>query len=303
MKRLLSIILAIMMVLPAMSVFVGASKGIGDIDGDGSVAATDYLALRTAITTSKEYSGTLFKLADVNGDGLITSVDLLSLGAAVRGEASLPTHKYNNACDTTCNTCGEVRTITHKYDNACDASCNVCGATRTPAAHVYSTSCDTSCNVCGAIRTITHTYDNDLDTSCNVCGAARTINFGSIVVGVNARYIGDGYEALIKKAFEDYLAANNYTLTIEYRTLGDTTSTTAAQLGEIINTAGDIDVVLAAGNNIDSTGGVAILAKAHHLTEYNADGSRYCALLTEADSAIVFYNFVTGTTYAPAASA
>ncbi len=297
MKRLLSIILAIMMVLPAMSVFVGASKGIGDIDGDGSVAATDYLALRTAITTSAEYSGTLFKLADVNGDGLITSVDLLSLGAAVRGEASLPGHTYDNSCDTTCNHCGEVRTITHTYDNACDASCNVCGATRTPAAHVYSTSCDTSCNVCGATRTITHTYDDDLDTSCNVCGQARTINFGSIVVGVNARYIGDGYEALIKKAFEDYLAANNYTLTIEYRTLGDTTTTGPEELGSLINTAGDIDVVLAAGNNINTTAGVAVKDKILLLTEYNSDGKRYSALLTEEKGAMLYHNFITGSSY------
>ena len=297
MKRLLSIILAIMMVLPAMSVFVGASKGIGDIDGDGSVAATDYLALRTAITTSAEYSGTLFKLADINGDGLITSVDLLSLGAAVRGEASLPGHTYDNSCDTTCNHCGEVRTITHKYANACDASCDVCGATRTPAAHVYSTSCDTSCNVCGATRTITHTYDNDLDTSCNVCGAPRAIDFGSIVVGVNARYIGEGYEALIKKAFEDYLAANNYTLKIEYRTLGNTTTTGPEELGSLINTAGDIDVVLAAGNNINTTAGVAVKDKILLLTEYNSDGKRYSALLTEEKGAMLYHNFITGSSY------
>ena len=39
-------------------------------------------------------------------------------------------HKYDNACDTTCNVCGEEREITHTYDNDCDATCNVCGAER-----------------------------------------------------------------------------------------------------------------------------------------------------------------------------
>lgn len=297
MKKLISFILAMLMVIPSLAVFTGASCGIGDVDGDGKLAGGDYLELKSAVITSKSYSGTLLKLADVNGDGLITSVDLLSLGAAVRGEASLPTHKYDNACDTTCNTCGEVRTITHKYDNACDASCNVCGATRTPASHVYSTTCDTSCNVCGATRTITHTYDGELDTSCNVCGQTRTINFGSIVVGVNEHYIGDGYEAKVKQAFEAYLSANNYALTIEYRTLGDTTSTTAAQLGEIINSAGDIDVVLAAGGNIDSTAGVAVKDKILLLTEYNSDGKRYSALLTEEKGAMLYHNFITGSSY------
>lgn len=299
MKKIISFILAMLMVIPSLAVFSGASCGIGDVDGDGKLAGGDYLALKSEMTSGGEYSGTLFKLADVNGDGLITSVDLLSLGAAVRGEASLPTHKFDNACDTACNYCGEVRAITHSYANACDADCNVCGAKRTPADHVYSTSCDTSCNVCGAIRTITHTYDDELDTSCNVCGAARTIDFGSIVVGVNARYIGDGYEALVKKAFEDYLAANNYTLTIEYRTLGDTTSTTAAQLGEIIRSAGDIDVVLAAGNNINSTDGanVTVKDKVILLAEYNSDGKRYSALLTEEKGAMLYHNFITGSSY------
>jgi endonuclease/exonuclease/phosphatase family metal-dependent hydrolase len=299
MKRFLSVFLAVIMVIPLFAFSSGASCGIGDVDGDGVLAAADYLDLKNTITVNGNYSGTQLKLADVNGDGLITSVDLLSLGAAVRGEASIPTHTYNNSCDTTCNYCGEVRTITHKYDNACDASCNVCGATRTPAAHVYTNACDASCNVCGATRTVKHTYDSELDTSCNVCGQTRAINFGSIVVGVNARYIGDGYEAKVKQAFEAYLSANNYTLTIEYRTLGDTTSTTASQLGNIIKTAGDIDVVLAAGNNINSADGanVTVKDKVILLAEYNSDGKRYSALLTEEKGAMLYHNFITGGSY------
>ncbi len=85
-------------------------------------------------------------------------------------------HVYDNACDTDCNVCGDERTASdHVYDNACDASCNVCGDESTPAAHVYDNACDTSCNVCGDERTpADHVYDNACDASCNVCGDERT---------------------------------------------------------------------------------------------------------------------------------
>ena len=86
------------------------------------------------------------------------------------------THTYDNACDTTCNDCGEERATEHVYDNDCDASCNVCGDERTPSAHVYDNDCDASCNVCGDERTPSaHVYDNACDTSCNVCGDTREI--------------------------------------------------------------------------------------------------------------------------------
>ncbi len=39
-------------------------------------------------------------------------------------------HVYENACDTNCNNCGEVREITHTYTGAFDTDCDVCGATR-----------------------------------------------------------------------------------------------------------------------------------------------------------------------------
>ncbi len=40
-------------------------------------------------------------------------------------------HKYDNACDTTCNICTAVREVgPHKYDNAWDKTCNICSAER-----------------------------------------------------------------------------------------------------------------------------------------------------------------------------
>lgn len=48
-------------------------------------------------------------------------------------------HEYDNACDTTCNVCGETREVgDHVYDNANDATCNACGAVRQIAAQVLS---------------------------------------------------------------------------------------------------------------------------------------------------------------------
>ncbi len=66
-----------------------------------------------------------------------------------------------------------IETKAHKYDNACDKTCNVCGATRTVPSHVYTNACDTDCNVCGAKRTVTHTYSTAYDAVCDVCGHIR----------------------------------------------------------------------------------------------------------------------------------
>jgi len=84
-------------------------------------------------------------------------------------------HTYDNACDTDCNVCGEIREITHSYDNACDTDCNVCGEIR-EITHSYDNACDTDCNVCGDVREITHSYADAtcaLPMTCTVCGATE----------------------------------------------------------------------------------------------------------------------------------
>ena len=93
-------------------------------------------------------------------------------------KSDLAAHTYANACDTTCDVCGYVRTVgAHVYDNACDTACNVCGATRTVEPHVYDNACDTDCNVCGSTRKITHDHADTLTAGatthyylCSVCG-------------------------------------------------------------------------------------------------------------------------------------
>ena len=76
-------------------------------------------------------------------------------------------HEWNEGVVTTEPTCTEkgVKTYTcahnsahtktedlnalgHKYDNACDSVCNTCGEERTPAEH-YSENRDGKCDVCG----------------------------------------------------------------------------------------------------------------------------------------------------------
>ena len=90
---------------------------------------------------------------------------------------TVPEHVYDNDCDTTCNICGYIRTVPeHVYDNACDTTCNICGYTRTVPEHIYDNACDTTCNICGYIRTVPeHVYDNACDTTCNICGYIRTV--------------------------------------------------------------------------------------------------------------------------------
>ena len=85
-------------------------------------------------------------------------------------------HNYDNACDTTCNTCGKTRTVTHAYkiEWSKDVTnhwheCSICGdkkdeAAHTPGAAATETEAQT-CTVCGYIINAakghtTHTPDN-----------------------------------------------------------------------------------------------------------------------------------------------
>ena len=62
----------------------------------------------------------------------------------------------------------------HAYDNACDTTCNICGETREVAPHVYDDCEDTTCNVCGAERVAPgHSFTNYVfnnDAACEKNG-------------------------------------------------------------------------------------------------------------------------------------
>ena len=81
-------------------------------------------------------------------------------------------HVYTDDADTTCDTCGYVRTVTppaheHRYGDwskdgtnhwheCTDAACpNQSESIKDKAAHIYDDDADTTCNVCGYVRTVT----------------------------------------------------------------------------------------------------------------------------------------------------
>ena len=81
-------------------------------------------------------------------------------------------HIYDDDADTTCDTCGYVRTVTpptheHRYGDwskdgtnhwheCTDAACpNQSESIKDKAAHIYDDDADTTCNVCGYVRTVT----------------------------------------------------------------------------------------------------------------------------------------------------
>ncbi len=85
-------------------------------------------------------------------------------------------HTYDNACDSDCNLCGEVREVSgHVYDNVCDTACNLCGGTRV-VPHTYDNPCDPDCNTCGGTRVPPHEYDHPYDPDCNMCLITREVN-------------------------------------------------------------------------------------------------------------------------------
>ena len=104
-------------------------------------------------------------------------------------------HKYDNACDTSCNTCGATREAKHEWDGgkvtasaSCTKdgeklyTCTACKKTKTEVitklAHVYDNACDQACNSCGATRSTTHSYTQQSDTQnhwmkCKVCSHVK----------------------------------------------------------------------------------------------------------------------------------
>ena len=85
-------------------------------------------------------------------------------------------HAYDNACDVTCNECGEERTITHDWNDATcltPKTCKVCGATdgaalgHTPNADDGDCTTEVKCTVCGDVTTPAGQHTpNDDDGSC-----------------------------------------------------------------------------------------------------------------------------------------
>ena len=98
-----------------------------------------------------------------------TDADCPEQSESIKDKAA---HIYDNDADTTCDTCGYVRTVTpptheHRYGDwskdgtnhwheCTDAACpNQSESIKDTEAHIYDDDADTTCNVCGYVRTVT----------------------------------------------------------------------------------------------------------------------------------------------------
>ena len=83
-----------------------------------------------------------------------------ALGHAYDAVVTAPTCTADGYTTHTCANCGDtyadstVTALGHKYDNACDATCNTCGEVREVGDHVYDHDYDPTCNECGDVREI-----------------------------------------------------------------------------------------------------------------------------------------------------
>ena len=123
----------------------------------------------------------------------------------------------------------------------------------------------------------------------------RVANEG-LVIGIWNRYVnsdevGADTGAKIEAAYRAYMADNNLTFDVEFRVY---TESAVADFGAAVNAAGDVDVILGAGANIQSAGGVAYIARAY--MNYEGLTGRYAVLLTDSERALNFYAYITGLT-------
>ncbi len=191
--------------LPEGYVFTSANSLVAVVTDDG------WLWLRgagtTTVTVTSDSGLTDTITVTVNGVAEHVYDNACDTDCNLCGEVREVPHAYSSACDATCDLCGDVRVVAaaHTYDNACDAVCNLCGATRT-VEHTYSGACDPLCNVCGApqANAAAHTYDNACDTECNVCGTVRAIVHAySGDCDVTCNVCGDEREALAEHTHDN----------------------------------------------------------------------------------------------------
>ncbi len=85
----------------------------------------------------------------------------------------------------------------HVYDNACDTTCNACGETREVGDHVYDNDNDTTCNECGAVRQIAAQILGGGQTSVSEDVSGLAFFF---TANVSAAQIQKGYEYVANSA-------------------------------------------------------------------------------------------------------
>lgn len=98
MKRLISVLMALAMILSAVSVFASATPmedgthgyQLGDVDDDTRVLLKDLLLVKKYLSSLAEEKDISLLAGDFDGDGFITFQDLLALKRVLSGLADLP---------------------------------------------------------------------------------------------------------------------------------------------------------------------------------------------------------------------
>lgn len=109
-------------------------------------------------------------------------------------------------------------------------------------------------------------------------------------IAVFSRYIDENTIVELIAAFKaQYSVDENAVLDIPYDMLGDS-ATDAAGFGNLVK-AGNYNITFGSGNNVDSTGGVTIIAKKSvYVASYSGD--RTVAYLTDDEATVAFYEFL-----------
>lgn len=105
-------------------------------------------------------------------------------------------------------------------------------------------------------------------------------------------WITDAELQAIKTGFNSYLTSKKIDITNIVITWRIETETKVANLGNSVNTAKDVDIIIGCGANVNTTGGVTIISKDAILTSYIA-AARQTAILTENTLANNLYSYLT----------
>ncbi len=158
-----------------------ALKFTTEATNPGTILIDDVVVVKTEdFVCQHSYTASVTKAPTCGATGIRTYTCSACGDSYTETIAATGAHIYDNACDTSCNSCGATRTVSHVYSGACDQYCNLCGAKKSGlsigVSHTYDNSCDADCNVCGEQRNVAgHTYDNACDAECNNCGTPREV--------------------------------------------------------------------------------------------------------------------------------
>lgn len=125
-------------------------------------------------------------------------------------------HAYDNACDTDCNICEELRaSIEHLYIAVCDSICNECGFAREAAPHDYNNGESFACVTCGMTKESLLSVGNFEDAQLHNLntGQETTIDENAARTGAFGLHLrGDGGWSGLANHYVDTVVGRKYEL-------------------------------------------------------------------------------------------